>query len=66
MMGLERGRAASTIFYHPKSHVRVVVHGDDFTVGHRVRVEEDTIEGVRVVWAFLAAENVRRVRCRSW
>ena len=21
---------ASTIFYHPKSHVRVVVHGDDF------------------------------------
>ena len=26
-----RGRAASTIFYHPKTQVRVVVHGDDFT-----------------------------------
>ena len=25
------GRAASTIFYHPKTQVRVVVHGDDFT-----------------------------------
>ena len=30
--GFRRGRAASTIFYHPKTQVRVVVHGDDFTV----------------------------------
>ena len=29
--GFQRGRAASTIFYHPKTQVRVVVHGDDFT-----------------------------------
>ena len=29
--GFRRGRAASTIFYHPKTQVRVVVHGDDFT-----------------------------------
>ena len=28
--GFRRGRAA-TIFYHPKTQVRVVVHGDDFT-----------------------------------
>ena len=28
--GFERGRVASTILYHPKSHVRIVVHGDDF------------------------------------
>ena len=28
--GFQRGRSASTIFYHPKSHARVVVHGDDF------------------------------------
>ena len=29
--GFRRGRAASTIFYHPKTQVRVVVHGDDVT-----------------------------------
>ena len=29
--GLRRGRAAPTFFYHPKTLVRVVVHGDDFT-----------------------------------
>ena len=29
--GFQRGRAASTIFFHPKTQVRVVVHGDDFT-----------------------------------
>ena len=29
--GFQRGRAASTVFYHPKTHVRAVVHGDDFT-----------------------------------
>ena len=29
--GFQRGRAASTIFYHPRTHVRVVVHGDNFT-----------------------------------
>ena len=29
--GFRRGRAASTIFYHPKTQKRVVVHGDDFT-----------------------------------
>ena len=29
--GFRRSRAASTIFYHPKTQVRVVVHGDDFT-----------------------------------
>ena len=28
----QRGRAASTIFHHPMTHVRVVVRGDDFTV----------------------------------
>ena len=26
--GFQRGRAASTIFYHSRTHVRVVVHGD--------------------------------------
>ena len=26
------GRAASTTFHHPKTHVRVVVHGDEFTL----------------------------------
>ena len=29
--GFRRGTAASTIFHHPKTQVRVVVHGDDFT-----------------------------------
>ena len=29
--GFRRSRAASTIFHHPKTQVRVVVHGDDFT-----------------------------------
>ena len=29
--GFQRGRAASTIFYHPKTQVRVGVDGDDFT-----------------------------------
>ena len=29
--GFRRGTAASAIFYHPKTQVRVVVHGDDFT-----------------------------------
>ena len=28
----QRGRAASTMFFPPQTHVRVVVHGDDFTV----------------------------------
>ena len=32
--GFRRGRAASTILYHPKTQVRVVVHGDDFTFAH--------------------------------
>ena len=27
----QRGRAASTIFYHPQTRVRVVLLGDDFT-----------------------------------
>ena len=27
--GFQRSRAASTIFHHPQTHVRVVVHGDD-------------------------------------
>ena len=31
MNGFQRGRAAS-IFYHSKTHVRVVVDGDDFTI----------------------------------
>ena len=30
-VGFQRGRASSTIFCHPQTHVRVVVHGDDFT-----------------------------------
>ena len=29
--GFRRGRAATSIFYHPKTQVHVVVHGDDFT-----------------------------------
>ena len=29
--GFRRGRVASSIFYHPKTQVRVVVHGDDVT-----------------------------------
>ena len=33
--GFRRGRAASTIFYHPKTQLRVVVHGDDFTFAGR-------------------------------
>ena len=28
---VERGTVASTIFHHAKTHVRVVVLGDDFT-----------------------------------
>ena len=28
--GFQRGRAASPIFHHPLTHVRVVVRGDDF------------------------------------
>jgi hypothetical protein len=31
-IGFCRGRAAPTVFYHPKWKVRVVVHGDDFTM----------------------------------
>ena len=29
--GFQRGKAASRIFYHPETQVRVVVYGDDFT-----------------------------------
>ena len=29
--GFRRGKAASTIFHHPKTQVSVVVHGNDFT-----------------------------------
>ena len=29
--GVQRGTAAATIFNHPMTHVRVAVHGDDFT-----------------------------------
>ena len=28
--GFQRGRAALTIFYHPQTHMSVVVQGDDF------------------------------------
>ena len=43
-------RAASTMFYHPKTQVRVVVHGDDFHVRwDGVRIEEDSGEDARVV-----------------
>ena len=31
--GFQRGTPASTTFYHPQTHVRVVVHGDDFPFG---------------------------------
>ena len=31
MTGWNEGTSASTIFDHPKPHVRVVVHGDDVT-----------------------------------
>ena len=30
-VGFQRGRAPSTVFCHPQTRVRVVVHGDDFT-----------------------------------
>ena len=29
--GFQCGRAASTLFHPPKTHVRLIVHGDDFT-----------------------------------
>ena len=29
--GVQRGSAPAPIFYHPQTHVRVVVQGDDFT-----------------------------------
>ena len=44
--GFQRGRAVSTIFHHLQTHVRVVVHGDEFTFA---AAEEDAIEDVRMV-----------------
>ena len=41
--GFRRGRAASTIFYHPKTQVRVVVHSDDFTFAGTVVHGDDLI-----------------------
>ena len=31
-IGFLRGKAAPTVFHHPGWKVRIVVHGDDFTV----------------------------------
>ena len=57
--GFRRGRAASTILYHPKTQVRVVVHGDDFTFA-----------GTESELKRIQAKNVRMVRCQvarhSW
>ena len=47
--GFQRGRAASTIFYHPNTHVRVVVHATTHVRSHGVGAEEDAIEDVRMV-----------------
>ena len=41
--GFRRGRAASTIFYRPKTQVRVVVHSDDFTFAGTVVHGDDLI-----------------------
>ena len=46
--GFQRGRAAAAMFHHPKTHVRVVVNGDDFTFA-ATESEEDAIEDVRMV-----------------
>ena len=47
--GFRRGRAASTIFYHPKTQVRVVVHGDDFTYASTVSELKKIKNHVRMV-----------------
>ena len=31
-IGFEIGRSVSCMFWHPTKNIRVVVHGDDFTV----------------------------------
>ena len=68
--GFRRGRAASTIFYHPKTQVRVVVHGDDLTfagTGSELRkVEAKMHEWHDRYAAFLAAGSGTCTRLRYW
>ena len=46
--GFAGGRTTLTICYHPVTDVRVVVHGDDFTLaGTEVKLRKDTIENSR-------------------
>ena len=43
--GFKRGRGAPTIFYQLETHVRAVVHGDDYHVcSHRNRIEEESFK----------------------
>ena len=69
--GFLRGRAASTIFSHPKTRVRVVVQGDVFNFNStemelkKIRSKMPSGMTSRCV-APLAAENVMFARRRCW
>ena len=69
--GFQRGRAASTIFYHPNTQVRVVVHGDDFTYAgteselNNVQARKKNGTKSRCV-AFSAAESGTYARLIFW
>ena len=52
-MGFQRGRYSSRVFYHPTREMRVVVHGDDFTV---LGYEED------LMWSRSGIQN--RFECK--
>jgi hypothetical protein len=47
-IGFVRGISAATVFYNPETQVRIVVHGDDFTLlGYEYDLDAATKELVR-------------------
>ena len=56
--GFHRGRAASTIFYHPQTHVRVVVHGDDNTFA-AIKSELREMRSTRCEWYDVKVRGLR-------
>ena len=69
MTGSDRAGAASTIFFHPRSHVRVVPHADDLTFAatetELKRMRSKMFEWYGVKWRGILGSGRHDVRERK-
>ena len=56
-IGFLRGKAAPTVFYHPAWKVRIVVHGDDFTMTGEQR-HLDAVKKAMQGWYTITVKGV--------